>query len=366
MAKYFEEGQLVKTKIVAIYGDNVFIDLDMKSEGIIDKAEFIESDGKLTVKVGDTVSAYFISSDNYELHFTTKLSGDKANTVILEKAFESNIPIEGSVEKEIKGGFEIKIGESRAFCPYSQMGYHQKEEPSFFIGKTQTFLIQEFSREQQNIIVSNRAYIEAQEKEKIEKLKKELKLGMTVEGIVTKLQSFGAFVDVVGIQALLPISEIEVGRVENIEESLEIGQKIEAKILSMDLDQKRMSISIKALQKDPWDTVSKYYKIGDKYEGTISKIANFGLFVNLEPGIDGLVFISNLPNTDSNTNLNKVYKKGEKMTVAIEEIDMEGRRISLRPTKSIEEEETINNYMAQQNDMDDTYNPFAELLKKKK
>jgi small subunit ribosomal protein S1 len=307
---YFEEGQLVKTTIVAIYGDNIFLDLNMKSEGILDSSEFVGDDGELTVKAGDTISAYFISSDHGEMHFTTKLRGDKANTAVLERAFEAGIPIEGSVEKEIKGGFEVKIGESRAFCPFSQMGYRQKEEPSFFIGKTLTFLIQEFNREQHNIIVSNRAYIEAQEKVKLEKLKKELKSGMTVKGTVKKLQAFGAFVDVQGVQALLPISEIKVGRVEDIEKELKIGQEIEAKILSIDLDHRRMSISSKALQDDPWDTVAKHYKVGERYEGTVSKIANFGLFVNLEPGMDGLIFVSKLPNTGENTNLDKVYKKG--------------------------------------------------------
>lgn len=367
LINYFEEGQLVKTKIVAIYGDTIFLDLNMKSEGVLDSVEFVGPDGKLTVKEGDTISAYFISSDHGEMRFTTKISGDKANTAVLERAFETGIPIEGSVEKEIKGGFDVKIGESRAFCPYSQMGYQQKEEPSYFIGRNLTFLIQEFNREQHNIIVSNRAFMEAKEKEKIEKLKQELKTGMTVKGTIIKLQSFGAFVEVQGIQALLPISEIKVGRVEDIEKELKLGQEIEAKILSIDLDHKRMSISCKALQDDPWDTVAKRYKVGGRYEGTVSKIANFGLFVNLEPGMDGLIFVSKLPNTGGNTNLDKVYKKGTKMPVQIDEIDTEARRIALSPTKSIEEEDAINKYMESQDDLDnDTYNPFAELLKKKK
>jgi len=364
---YFEEGQLVTTKIVAIYGDNIFLDLNMKSEGIIDSAEFRTPDGNLTVKVGDTVKVYFISSDHGEMHFTTKLSGDTSNTAVLETAFKKAIPVEGTVEKEIKGGFEIKIGDSRAFCPYSQMGYHQREEPSFFIKRTITFLIQEFNREKHNIIVSNRAYCEAQEKIRIEKLKKELKVGLTVTGTVVKLQSFGAFVEVQGIQALLPISEIKVGRVEDIEKELTIGQEVEAKILSMDLDKKRMSISCKALQADPWSTIKDRYHVGDRYEGTISKIAGFGLFVNLEPGVDGLVFISKLPDAGENTNLDKIYKKGDTMPVQIDSIDSEGRRIGLSPTKSKEEEENISQYMADQDDEDsDTYNPFAELFKKKK
>lgn len=366
MINYFEEGQLIKTKIVAIYGDNIFLDLNMKSEGILDSSEFLGPDGKLTVKKGDEISAYFISSDHGEMHFTTKIKGDKANTAVLEKAFEGKIPIEGIVDKEIKGGFEVKIGESRAFCPFSQMGYRQKEEPSFFIGKTLPFLIQEFNREQHNIIVSNRLFNEEEENKKIEKLKQELKPGMKVQGKVLSLQTFGAFVDVEGVQALLPISEIKVGRVEKVEKELKIGEIIEAQILSLDLDHKKMSISCKALQADPWDTVSQRYKVGQRLEGTISKIANFGLFINLEPGMDGLIFVAKLPNTGENTNLSKMYSPGEKMSVEIDEIDVKGRRIALSPAKSLEEEETINKYMAEQDDSDDdTYNPFAALLKKK-
>lgn len=366
---FFEEGQLIKTEIIAIYGDTIFLDLNMKSEGLLDSSEFLGPDGELTVKKGDTISAYFVSSDHGEMHFTTRLKGDKTNTVVLQKAFEGKIPIEGSVEKEIKGGFEIKIGDSRAFCPFSQMGFRQKEEPSFFIGKNLTFLIQEFNREQHNIIVSNRAYGESQEKLKIEKLKKELTVGMTVKGIIVKLQSFGAFVDIQGVQALLPISEIKNGRVEDIESELNVGDEIEAKILSLDLDRERMSISSKALLKDPWENIKDKYKVGDKLEGTITKIAGFGLFVALEPGLDGLVFIAKLPESGENTNLNKIYKIGDKMPIQIDKIDVAEHRISLSPSKSTEEEENIKSYMADQDDSDDdgdTYNPFAEFLKKKK
>ncbi|MDC7249888.1 MAG: S1 RNA-binding domain-containing protein [Sphaerochaetaceae bacterium] len=367
MFNNFEEGQLIKTKIVAIYGENIFLDLNMKSEGIIDSSEFLNDNGTLSVKVGDTISAYFISNDHGEMHFTTRLKGDKANTAVLEKAYQGKIPVEGSVEKEIKGGFEIKIGDSRAFCPFSQMGYRQKEEPKFFIGKTMTFLIQEFNREQHNIIVSNRAFHEEEENKKVAKLKKELKVGMLIKGTILSLQSFGAFVDVEGIQALLPISEIKRSRVQDIEKELKIGEEIQAQILSLDLDHKKMSISTKALIEDPWDTVLKKYKVGDKIEGTISKITSFGLFINIEPGMDGLVFISKLPETSENTNLNKLYKIGEKMFVEIDNIDEKGRRIALSPTKSKEEEDNINSYMQTQvDDKDDTYNPFAEFMKNKK
>lgn len=367
MYNNLEEGQLIKSKILAIYGDSVFIDLNMKSEGIIDKSEFVDNDNNISVKVGDTISAYFIAYDKGEMKFTTKLKGDKANTVILEKAFNSHIPVEGNVQAEIKGGFQVKIGDSIGFCPYSQMGFRQKEEPSFFIGKTLTFIIQEFNREKNNIIVSNRAYHQDLENEKIEKLKKELKVGQIVKGSVISLQSFGAFVDIYGLQALLPISEISRKRIENIEDELEVNQEITAQILSLDLDHKKMSISAKALMKDPWDYVDNKYKIGDKIEAKISKIMNFGIFANLEDGIDGLIFISKLENANENTNLSKIYNIGDKIFVEIDEIDSQNRRIALSPTKSKEEENSIKDYLADQDDDNgDTYNPFAEFMKNRK
>jgi small subunit ribosomal protein S1 len=361
---YFEPGQLVETKIVAISGDTIFLDLNMKSEGTLDSVELTGPDGKLTVQEGDTVKAYFISSENGEMHFTTKLSGDKADKSVLENAFKNGIPVEGHVEQERKGGYEVKIGACRAFCPYSQMGFREKKEPAFYIGRTLTFKIQEYSQDGRNIIVSNRTILEEAANEKIAQLAQTVKEGMTVSGTVKTLHPYGAFVDINGFQALLPVSEIAITRIDDIHNVLKEGQEIKAKILTVDWAHERMSLSMKALQDDPWDTVTSKYAVGSKYDGSISRIVPFGLFVTLEPGIDGLVHISKLPDTGGNTNLSKVYKTGTKMTVEIEKIDAAERRISLKPTTSVEQDETTEKYMEDQ-DSSDMYNPFAALLKKK-
>jgi len=362
---YFEPGQQIETQIVAIVGDTTFLELNMKSEGVLDSAELLDKNGNLTSKVGDTIKAYFISAENGEMRFTTKLSGDRADSTILETAYKNEIPVEGTVEKEIKGGFEIKIGASRAFCPYSQMGYRQKEEPSFFIGKHLTFRIKKFEQNGRNLVVSNRDILEAKANEQLEVLEQQLKEGMIVKGIVKTLQPYGAFIDIKGFQALLPISEITVGHVDDIESVLKVGQEIEAKILHIDWSKEKMSVSIKALEADPWDTATTKYKVGSKYEGIISRIAQFGLFITLEPGLDGLVHISKLKNTSGSTNLSKKYKIGTKMSVQIDEIDVEAKRISLSPTQSSELDKTTAQYMDNQDDDSDTYNPFAALLKKK-
>ncbi|OJF77244.1 MAG: 30S ribosomal protein S1 [Treponema sp. CETP13] len=361
---YFEIGERIETKIVAIIGDTVFVELNMKSEGVIDSAEFLDKDGNLTVKVGDTIKVYFISAENGEMRFTTKLSGDKADAAVLESAYQSGIPVEGVVEKEIKGGFEVKIGGKRAFCPYSQMGFRQKEEAAFFVGKKLTFKIQQFENDGRNIVVSNRAILEAKANEQLASLAETYKEGMSVKGTVVKLQSYGAFIDIKGFQALLPISEISRGRVDDITKVLSEGQEIEAKIIKADWDHERVTLSMKELESDPWDTIAAKYKVGSKYEGTIARITQFGLFVTLEKGIDGLVHISKLKDSGANTNLSKKYKLGTKISVTIEKIDLDERRISLTPSQSTDLDKSTAKYMENQDDDGDTYNPFAALLKK--
>jgi len=363
MKNLFEPGQQIEAAIVAISGDTVFLDLNLKSEGVLDAAELKDADGKMTVKEGNVIKAYFTGSQDGEMRFTTKISGDKADKSMLENAYKNGIPVEGRVEKEIKGGYEVIIGTSRAFCPYSQMGGHQKNEPADFIGKHLTFMIQEYKEDGRNLLVSNRAIVEAEHEKQLSGLKQTLKEGMTVSGTVISLEAFGAFVNVNGFRALLPISEITLERVTDIHSVLKEGQQIQAKILKADWEHERMSLSMKALLADPWDTAAKKYIAGSKYTGTISRVADYGIFVELEPGLDGLVHISELSGIDRNTNIRKLYKAGTKMDVMVKEVSTSQKRISLQPTTSIEQDKTTAKYMAGQND-DDGYNPFAALLKK--
>ena len=364
--KNLEIGQEIQTKIVAVTDDCVFLDLNTKSEGVLDIADVTDENGKITVKEGDTIKVYFLGDQRGEMRFTTKIAGDKADKTLLENAWKSEIPVEGHVEKEIKGGFEVKIGDSRAFCPYSQMGFKQKEEPAFFIGKTMTFRIQEYKENGRNILVSNRAVEEAKYNEYKETLKQKLKTGMTVKGKVLSLQSYGAFVEIEGFKALLPISEISRSRIEDISTVLSVGQEIEASIIRIDWPNERISLSMKALLADPWSTVTERYKPEQKLTGTISRIADFGLFVNLEPGIDGLLHISEIEDADRKTNLRKVYKTGTDIAVAIKEVDAENRRISLRPATTKKQDNSAEEFLAKQDESEgETYNPFAALLKKK-
>ncbi len=365
MKTLYEAGQQIETKIVAISNDTIFLDLGLKSEGILDKAELADENGNVSVKEGDSIKVFFLKEINDELHFTTKLSGKDTNKDLLENAYKSGIPVEGKVTQEIKGGYEVMLGSSRAFCPYSQMGYKQRKDASEYIGCVLTFKIQEYKNDGRNIILSNRAVLEQEENEKINRLAQELKVGMTVKGTVLSIESYGAFVNVNGFKALLPIGEISRARIDDVSKVLSVGQEITAQIIKADWEHERLSLSTKIFEEDPFNTIETKFPIGSEFEGTISRVADFGLFINMASGVDGLVHISKLP-VERNTNLRKVYKVGESLKVAVESIDMDNRRIALTPVISNEEQENADEYIASHKDDDDgeTYNPFATLLKK--
>ncbi len=356
-------GQIIEAEVVSVSGDCVFLQLSGKSEGLLDTAEFVDKDGNITVKEGDKIKAFFLYAKNGEMHFTTRISGDKAGKDVLANAFENSIPVEGTVEKEIKGGYEIKIGDSRAFCPFSQMGEKRAENPDQYIGKHFTFKIMEYGENGRNILVSSRAILEEDKKNKVEILKEKLYENMIVRGKVISLQNFGAFVDIDGVQALLPISEISRSRVEDIQKSLTVGEEIEAEIIKLDWKNERISLSMKKLLSDPWDEAEKKYKTGTRHTGEVVRITNFGAFVSLEPGLDGLIHISDLESDTRDNPSGKVLKKGDSVTVQINSIDTGKKRISLKPASNNPDNKDYKKYMEEDSG---SYNPFAALLKEKR
>lgn len=357
-------GQQIETQIVAITDSTIFLDLSAKSEGVLDKAELADENGNVNLKEGDKIKVYFAGEIHGEMRFTTKIAGQNVDKDMLENAYNNAIPVEGVVQSEIKGGFEVKIGSSRAFCPYSQMGFKTKEEPSYYVGKTLSFKIMEYKNDGKDILVSNRQIQEDLYNQGIQKLSSIITIDSVVDAKVESLEKFGAFVNIQGFKALLPISEISLDRVTDVAQVLKVGQELKVKVINADWEHKRVSVSLKALMADPWDTVQKDFAPGDKIDGQISRIADFGLFVNLAKGIDGLVHISELEDVSANTNLRKVYKVGQNMSVVIEKIDVQNKRISLVPATSKEQDQTAFKYLQNQDDDGETYNPFAALLKK--
>ena len=364
MKNRFEIGEAFETTIVAITDSTIFVDLSAKSEGAVDRAELADENGNVSVKEGDKIKVFFTGEVRGEMRFTTKIAGGKTDNTMIENAYKGGIPVEGHVEAEIKGGFEVKIGGARAFCPYSQMGFKKREEPAAYVGRNMTFIITEYKNDGKDILVSNRKIGESEYAESLGKLAQQIKEGAIVEATVESIEKFGAFVSIQGFRALLPISEMSLDRVTDAGDIVEVGQELKVQVLKTDWKNERVSVSLKALMADPWDEVEDKFPVGTKLNGKISKIMDFGLFINLDKGVDGLVHISELEGISANTNLRKVYKIGQEMSVVVEKVDVEQKRISLVPASSKEQDETASKYLNNQDDDGETYNPFAALLKK--
>ncbi len=357
-------GQPVKTVIVSISGDTVFLELSGKSEGVLDRAELTDDKGLLTVEEGDEITAYYLDSKGGVPRFTTKIAGDSAKNEMLENAFANGIPVEGAVEKEIKGGFEVKIGGARAFCPFSQMGEKRGDQSESPVGKRLTFKILEYKQGGRSILVSNRAIVEEERAKQREAQKATLEEGMIVKGTVKSLQKFGAFVEINGLQGLLPISEIARERINEVGDVLAVGQEVEVQIIRLDWQNDRITLSLKSLLADPWESVAEKYAKGTKHEGTVSRVAAFGAFVTLESGIDGLLHVSEISGGVQHGEAKNEVKPGQKISVVIKDVDVKNRKISLRTVSSFEQDKAAQSYMNGKDD-GETYNPFASLLKKK-
>jgi small subunit ribosomal protein S1 len=367
--KRFSVGEKVEATIVKISPDWIFIDLGVKSEGYLDKKEFLDEAGNLTVKEGDTVTAYFLSSHHSERLFTTKLQARKNVDEYLLNAYQNKIPLEATVEKEIKGGFSVKISASTSgFCPYSQMDTKKIDDASAYVGKKFDFIVIEYGENGRKIVLSRRPLLEKIEQEKINVLKGSLQKGMTVRGVVTSVRDFGAFVDIGGMQALLPVSEMTWGRVEDTKALYKPGDTIEAIIINLDWENDRVTLSFKDTLPDPWNDVVRKYIEGSIHKGKVSRLTDFGAFITLEAGVDGLLHISKLGKGKKIKHAQDVLTKDREIDVKIEKIDRENKRISLDLASnsedkkdSTEESDDYQNYMPK---APKTMGTFGDLLQK--
>jgi small subunit ribosomal protein S1 len=327
---FLNPGQKIEAVIVKITPDWIFLDLGGKSEGYLDRKELADENGNLSVKEGDSIEAYFLSSKHNEKLFTMRIgAGDSARNHI-EEVWRSGIPIEGVVEKEIKGGFEIKLaGDMRGFCPYSQIDIRRADNAKDYVGRRLSFRITEYGERGRNIVLSARAILEEQRKKDEAARKAELHEGMLVKGAVVAVRDFGAFLDIGGIQGLLPISEIGWERVEDIYARLSVGQTFDVVIAKMDPQNNRISLSLKQTLSDPWNEAEAKYPEGSFHTGTIVRLMKFGAFVNLGPGVDGLLHISKLGKGKRIVHPGDVVKVGETMEVRVDAIDRDQKRISL-------------------------------------
>jgi len=360
-APRLEPGQKTSATVLQISAEWVFLDVGQKGEGVLDLRELQDSEGNLTAKPGDRLDVYFLSRKGGELLFTTRLGGGSAGTAQLEEAWRSGIPVDGKVAKEIKGGYEITLpGNVRAFCPFSQLGLRRGDNPEEALGRSLPFRISQFGEQGRNIVVSHREIVEEERRQQREALKESLKEGMVVKGTVTNLRDFGAFVDIGGLEGLLPISEISYTRVEDINDVLQVGQELELVLKKIDWEQNRFSFSLRDTLADPWSKVGTIYKVGSTHSGKVARLANFGAFVTIGDGIDGLVHISRLGEGKRLKHAQEVLSLGQQLEVTIEKIDLEARRISLVPATAGETEPEQTSYQEQPGTAMGT---FADLLK---
>ncbi len=334
-----QPGDRIDAIVAGISGENIFLDIGGKSEGVLNGSEVKDESGELSVSIGDTLKVFFLTNRAGEMVFTTKIGSGQASLNEIEEAFEAGIPVEGKVTEETKGGFSVTVAGQRGFCPYSQMDIRRVENADEYIDQTFSFKIIEFGNKGRNIILSSRALLEEQRALEREELQQTLEEGMQVSGTVTSIRDFGAFVDIGGVDGLIPISEIAWGQTDRIDDVLSRDQKVEVIIKRLDWDNDRISLSLRETTENPWEKVAEKYPVGSVHLGKVSRLAPFGAFVTLEPGIDGLLHISKLGGGRRLNHPREVVDVNQDLTVKIENIDQQQKRIALVPEDFTAEEQ---------------------------
>ncbi len=366
-------GQKIKATIVGISGESIFLDTGGKSEGILNASELITGDPETDPAVGQSVEVYFLNAKGGSQHFTISIGSGK-NTEHLEEACRSGIPVEGLVKEEIKGGFEITLGGSiRAFCPYSQMGLRRVDDAAAeYLEKRMQFLITRFEENGRNIVVSARAILEEEREKLRDALKERLAEGDNITGVITSIREFGAFVDIGGVDGLVPISEIGWSRVENIGDYYAVDQKVGVVVKKLDWDNNRITLSIKETLEDPWEATVAELSAGTIITGTVARLAQFGAFVTIAKGVDGLVHISKLGKGRRINHPREVLEEGQELEVQVESIDTEEKRISLKPSDYVSpeddqrsEDKLVKNFQKNRKEESATLGTLGDLLQAK-
>ena len=325
------QGEVITAEVVAVEHNFVVVNAGLKSEAYVPIDEFRNDQGEVEVQVGDFVSVAVDAIENG--YGDTILSRDKAKRLAswlsLETALESGDFVTGTVNGKVKGGLTVLVNGIRAFLPGSLLDTRPVKDMSPFEGKTMEFKVIKLDRKRNNVVLSRRAVVEASMGEERAKLMETLREGAIVHGVVKNITEYGAFVDLGGIDGLLHITDMAWRRVRHPSEVVQAGQEITAKILKFDTEKQRVSLGLKQMGDDPWLGVSRRYPQGTRMFGKVTNIADYGAFVELEPGIEGLVHVSEMDWTNKNVAPNKIVSLGDEVEVMVLEIDEDKRRISL-------------------------------------
>ncbi len=324
-------GAMLKGTVIDIENEYVIVSTQAKSEGIIPKWQFLNADGELEVEVGDEIE---VALDLFEDGLgSTILSRDKAKKnkawAELEKAFENDETVVGRINGKVRGGFTVAVGALRAFLPGSLVDVRPIRDTSFLEGRDLEFKVIKIDQKRNNVVLSRRAVVEKEYSAEREELMKTLEDGAVVKGIVKNLTDYGAFIDLGGIDGLLHITDMAWRRVRHPSECVEIGQEIEVKVLKFDKEKTRVSLGMKQMEEDPWQNIARRYPAGSRVFGKVNNLTDYGCFVEIEEGVEGLVHVSEMDWTNKNVNPAKVVQLGDEVEVMVLEIDEERRRISL-------------------------------------
>lgn len=333
-------GKVVYAKVVGISNDSVFVDVGAKSEGVIAKAELVDENGEIAVKEGDSIEARVRKIEAGTVHLSKVLPHQSLkNREILRESHRTGIPVKGRVNAQNKGGFDIEISGFRAFCPASQIDVRLGKTEDY-VGQTFLFKVVEYKDGGRNIVVSRRVLLAEENRRKADEAMKSIEVDKVVRGKVTGLKDYGAFIDLGGIEGLVHLSEIGHAHIVKPGDALKVGDEVEAKVLKIEEGkgaQRKISLSIKALQADPWSAAESTIREGQKVTGKVQRIQTFGAFVELMPGVDGLIHISNMTSGQRIRDPRDVVKEGDEVEATVISTDWGKRRIGLSLVKSRQE-----------------------------
>lgn len=326
-----EEGTIVHGEVVKVDQDNILVDVNFKSEGQIPTSEFKDAEGEVTIKVGDTIDVFVVRKD--EVEGTITLSREKAKRMQLfdklEDIQEKDGVIPGKIVRRIKGGYTVDLGGLEAFLPGSHVDLRPVPDMDALVGEEYDFRVLKINRRRSNVIVSRRVLLEEEREAKRNELLETLEEGQVITGKVKNITEYGVFVDLGGLDGLLHITDMSWKRVKHPKEMVKLGQEITLKVLNFDKDSKKVSLGMKQLVPDPWENITEKYPEGTKINGKVTNLVDYGAFVELEPGVEGLVHISEMSWTRKLRHPSQMVKVGEEVEVMILGVDPDKKRISL-------------------------------------
>jgi small subunit ribosomal protein S1 len=330
---HLQVGDKISGEIIAIGHDAVFLDTGTKADGVVDKKELLDAKGQFPYALGDRLELFVIVAGEGEIKLSKALSGIGGRQMLID-AFRNRIPVEGRVTGTCKGGFDVEVMKQRAFCPLSQMDVKYVEIPDDFVGQTHLFYISQFEEKGRNIVLSRRKLLEQERQKARQDFFGALSTGMVLSGTVSRLMPYGAFVELIpGVEGMVHISELSWSRIENPAETVNTGDRIQVKIIGIDATagpgSEKISLSVKQLLDDPWESAGDRIKPGDVINGRVRRCAPFGVFVEIEPGIEGLVHISEMSYVKRILKPEDIVSPGDEVTVMVKTFDGDKRRVSL-------------------------------------